>query len=155
MDPILRPPPKCRVSRLGAADLVLARQAFSMMAEVFETEHLPLSDAYVERLLARADFWVLVASVDEEVVGALTGHALPLTSREAAELFIYDIAVRPSHQRKGVGRRLVEQLRALAGDAGIAVAFVPADDEDQHALEFYRALGGVASPVTFFTFGDA
>ena len=30
--------------------------------------------------------------------------------------------------------------------------FVPADDEDQEAIEFYRAVGGTPSPVTFFTF---
>jgi aminoglycoside 3-N-acetyltransferase I len=29
---------------------------------------------------------------------------------------------------------------------------VPADEEDDHAIEFYRALGAEASPVTFFTF---
>jgi aminoglycoside 3-N-acetyltransferase I len=30
--------------------------------------------------------------------------------------------------------------------------FVPADNDDQHALDFYRALGGSPSSVTFFTF---
>ena len=32
--------------------------------------------------------------------------------------------------------------------------FVPADDDDIHALDFYRALGGEESPVTFFTFAS-
>jgi aminoglycoside 3-N-acetyltransferase I len=31
---------------------------------------------------------------------------------------------------------------------------VLADDEDQHALDFYRALGGAASPVTMFDFSS-
>lgn len=36
---------------------------------------------------------------------------------------------------------------------GIDLVFVPADNVDIHALDFYRALGGVAAPVTIFEFG--
>jgi aminoglycoside 3-N-acetyltransferase I len=47
-------------------------------------------------------------------------------------------------------------LREEAARAGIETLFVPADDEDEHALDFYRALGGVPAPVTIFTFeGDS
>jgi len=69
-----------------------------------------------------------------------------------SEIFIYDIAVRPDRQRRGIGRSLVAHLREAAAAEGIDVVFVPADAEDDHAIEFYRALGGDASPVTFFTF---
>jgi hypothetical protein len=44
--------------------------------------------------------------------------------------------------------------RARATSAGITVLFVPADMEDEHALEFYSALGGAPAPVTIFTFSD-
>jgi aminoglycoside 3-N-acetyltransferase I len=30
--------------------------------------------------------------------------------------------------------------------------FVAADNEDVHAIDFYKALGGTDSPVTMFTF---
>ena len=53
---------------------------------------------------------------------------------------------------QGVGRLLVSALREAATAAGIDDVFVPAENEDLHALEFYRALGGAATPVTFFTF---
>ncbi len=76
-----------------------------------------------------------------------------MTRSESREIFIYDIAVRVDHRRRGVGRLLMSHLTRIARDAGIHDLFVPADDEDAHALESYRALGGVASAVTFFTFG--
>ena len=69
-----------------------------------------------------------------------------------SEIFIYDIAVRADRQRQGVGRRLIGALREMAATQGIHDLFVPADDEDAHALEFYRALGATGSPVTFFAF---
>jgi aminoglycoside 3-N-acetyltransferase I len=141
-----------RVARLAAGDGSLAKRLFSMMAHVFEEQHTPLTDDYVAQLLARDAFWVIAATLADEIVGGLTAHTLPMTRSESNEIFIYDIAVRADHQRRGVGRLLMAHLTQLAGGARIDDLFVPADDEDTHALEFYRALGGVAAPVTFFTF---
>lgn len=149
----MRAPPSIRSVRLKAGDRDLARALFSLMGEVFEEESAPLSDGYLDRLLTREAFWALAAFDGEQIIGGLTAHVLPMTSAETSELFIYDVAVRRDRQRSGVGRRLILDLRDQAAAAGIEVLFVPADNEDAHALDFYRALGGVASPVTFFTFG--
>lgn len=140
----------CR--RLTPADRDLARTTFRVMAEVFDEGFEPLSDSWLDRLLARPDFFAVAAWVGDSVVGGVTGHALPMTRAETTELFIYDIAVRPEHQRRGIGRALVSELRRAAAAAGIGELFVPADDEDDHALDFYRALGGEPAPVTIFTF---
>lgn len=141
--------------RLGKGDAVVAKAMFSTMAAVFEGEEAqPLDEGHVASLLARHDFWALVAMEDGAVVGGLTAHALPMTRSHSTELFIYDLAVRADRQRRGVGRALVTRLRSLAREAGIETTFVAADDEDTGALEFYRALGGAASPVTFFTFSE-
>jgi len=144
-----------RVTRLGAGERDVARRLFALMAEVFGEGGEPLGDAYLDRLLAREDFWALAAFAGDELAGGLTAHTLPMTRSETAEIFIFDIAVREDHQRRGVGRRLVTLLRQEAARAGIETLFVAADNEDEHALDFYRALGGAASPVTFFTFSSA
>ena len=82
-------------------------------------------------------------------------HAADDHDASASAIFIYDIAVVPAHQRQGVGRALVEALREMPAADGIDVVFVPADNDDTHALDFYRALGGDPAPVTIFTFGGA
>jgi len=141
------------VTRLGPNDASVARQTFALMAEVFEEDREALSDRYVDRLLGRPDFWALAVIADGNVVGGLTAHTLMMTSTESAEVFLYDIAVHPDYQRLGLGSRLVNTLRRDAGELGIEIVFVPADDEDGHALDFYRALGATPSKVTFFQFG--
>jgi aminoglycoside 3-N-acetyltransferase I len=146
--------PEIRIERLTAADVALARTLFATMARVFGTDAGALRDRYLTHLLGRNDFWALVATVDGQVVGGLTAYTLPLTRAEVSELFIYDIAVVPQWQRQGVGRQLMATLRTQAASAGISLAFVPADNEDTHALDFYRAIGGAPTPVTIFTFGD-
>jgi len=138
--------------RLGAGDRELARRTFRLMVEVFEEGDAALSDGYVDRLLRDERFWAFAALRGDEVVGGITAHTLPLTRTESSEVFIYDIAVAVEHQRAGVGRALVAALRTAAARAGMGDLFVPADNDDTHALDFYRRLGGAASAVTFFTF---
>jgi len=140
------------IRRLGADDVALARATFAMMCEVFEEPPGALSDAYLRALLAPPTFWAFVALEDGKPVGGVTAHTLTMTRSESREVFIYDLAVRADRQRRGIGRQLVRALQAAAASEGIPVSFVPADDEDTHALAFYAALGGEAAPVTIFTF---
>ncbi len=146
-----RSPAALRTLRLWPADADLAKRLFGLLARVFDEESEDLSDEYVQRLLSRDDFWAVAAFRGDELVGGVTAHALPMTRRQAFEVFIYDIAVVADHRRKGVGRKLVMHLQNEAASLGIQDAFVAADNEDAHALDFYRALGGTESPVTMFT----
>jgi aminoglycoside 3-N-acetyltransferase I len=140
------------IVRLTVEDVEQARALFITMARVFESECEPLSDAYLRQLLRRDDFWVLAAVVDGQTVGGVTAFTLPLTRVEESEIFVYDLAVLPEFHRRGVGRKLIATLRSLALSAEVADLFVAADNEDTDALDFYRAIGGSATPVTIFTF---
>ena len=142
-----------RTVRLGKHDRDEAKRLFALMVEVFAEGGEKLSDAYVETVLERADFWAIAALAGSEIVGGLTAHTLPMTRTASSEIFIYDIAVRSDCQRRGIGRQLVTHLRKEGAALGIDDVFVPADNDDVHALDFYRALGGEAAPVTIFTFG--
>jgi aminoglycoside 3-N-acetyltransferase I len=109
-----------QIKRLTPDDSELAIAVFSMMASVFRDDADALGADYVTRLLSRNDFCALAALEDGKPIGGLTAFILPLTRSELAELFIYDIAVQRAHQRRGIGRQLVDTVRGLAADAGIA-----------------------------------
>jgi len=143
------------IRRLVSQDRELARTTFTLMGTVFGEKHAPLSDGYIDRLLARPDFWGLTATRGATVVGGLTAHTLMMTAYEGAEIFLYDIAVAPDHQRRGVGRRLIDALRREANRLGLSTIFVPADDADTDAVAFYSAQGGTPSKVTFFEFSSS
>jgi aminoglycoside 3-N-acetyltransferase I len=141
-----------RSMRLQPGDRDLARALFALMADVFDEPCEMISDGYLDRLLAREDFWALAAFEGDQIIGGITAHSLPMTRTETAEMFVYDLAVRRDRQRTGVGRQLVADLQARGAVHGIANLFVAADNDDVQALDFYRALGGAPSPVTFFAF---
>jgi len=140
------------VKRLTPEGREEARRVFAMMAEIFTEDCDPLSDRYLGQLLRGKEFWALAAFANDHIIGGLTAHTLPMTRTESSEIFIYDIAVRSEYQRKGVGRSLLNALCEQASEAGIQEVFVSADDNDVHALDFYRNLGGTPSPVTIFSF---
>lgn len=145
---------RMQTRRLRSGEERLAGALFQLMVEVFEEAPEPLGEAYLASLLARPDFWAFAAFVDGALVGGLTAHTLPMTRGPYAEVFIYDLAVRAEHQRRGIGRQLVAALREAARAQGISDVFVDADNEDNHALDFYRAVGGAATPVTMFSFTE-
>jgi aminoglycoside 3-N-acetyltransferase I len=142
------------IARLGVDDVPRARAALEMMHDAFDEDPEVLSDGYLTRLLADETFWAIGAFEDGVPIGCITGHELAMTRHERSELFVYDLAVRVDDQRRGVGRRLVEALVTGAADRGIDVVFVPADDDDAHALTFYASLGGRPTKVTMFDLGS-
>jgi aminoglycoside 3-N-acetyltransferase I len=143
-----------RVERLTSNDRDRARRLFRVMAEIFSEECAPLSEGYLDQLLRRKEFWALAAYADDDIIGGVTAHTLPMTRTESSEIFLYDIAVESEYRRKGVGRRLLNALCEQATELGIEQVFVSVDNGDVHALDFYRSLGGTPSPVTIFSFSQ-
>lgn len=100
--------------------------------------------------MASPAFWAYAALDADFAVGGLTGHVVPMTRSQTSEFFIYDLAVHLEHQRRGVATHLVDTVRADAAAAGLASVFVPAENEDTHAIAFYASLGWEPTPTTFF-----
>jgi len=103
-------------------------------------------------LLRNPFFACIVAIKGDEVIGGLTGYELPMYDQIGSTLYLYDIAVGMNYQRKGIGSSLVRQLVEYCKTKQINDIFVQAEAIDQHAVDFYRKLGGEISSVYHFTF---
>lgn len=71
--------------------------------------------------------------------GAIHGFAIMEFGDERAHLVL--LAVKPSHRRSGVGRRLLEWLLESARCAGIASIHLELRTGNEAARRFYRAMG--------------
>jgi ribosomal protein S18 acetylase RimI-like enzyme len=60
---------------------------------------------------------------------------------KGTEMFLYELGVAEQHQRQGVGRALVDALRAIAVERGCYGMWVLTDDDNVAALATYRAAG--------------
>ena len=101
--------------QVAVADTALLRQLLDVFAEAFEDletyRGAPPSDAYLQALLGRPEFMVVVAMHDGHVIGGLAAYELTKFERERREIYIYDLAVDHRHRRRGVATALIDELR--------------------------------------------
>lgn len=126
---------------LDPTDLAAYTRLIRLFEDVFEWEDFELPDpAYLQRTLDAGQWMVFVAEHKGEIVGGLTAIRLDLYSSPRPSAYLYDFAVATHWQRQGVGRRLMTALLDHCRAQGYELAFVQADVEDTHALEFYQAM---------------
>lgn len=93
-------------------------------------------------MLAQPDKLVLVADVDGQVIGHLTGRFEEATQiRSVPVATLASMYVRPAHRSKGIGARLVEMFRGWARDQGAGRVAVTAYASNEGAVRFYQGQG--------------
>lgn len=85
----------------------------------------------------------LLALDGERPIGFLRGTALGQLKTRRRQMFLYEIAVAPSHQRRGVARSLIARLLAYSRARHFEEAFVFTDPANAAAVALYRTTGGV------------
>ena len=149
-------PEKFEVRQLTKQDLSAFKQLINMFNTVFEEAESAInSETNLIKLLSRNNFIAIAAFSENEVVGGLTAYELPMYYSENSEIFLYDLAVTPEFQRIGIGKRLIHHLKDYCTKNGIKEFFVLAHEEDEHAVEFYRATGGKSEKVINFLYEAA
>jgi len=142
-----------QLKRLGKKDVLLFENLNKLFYEVFEMgKYKPVEKAYLQKLLNNTHFIAFVAIYNGEVIGGLTAFELPMYYAQYSEVLIYDMAVQTDFQRKGVGKKLIKSLKEYCKKNGIKEFFVPANEEDKHALAFYKSTGGKAEKVVHFNY---
>lgn len=133
------------IQRLGPNDITQMRGINALFADVFEDpEHYastPPAGEWLRTQLANPAIIALAALDGDTVVGALTGYVLAKLEQERSEIYIYDLAVAVSHQRRGIATALIRELQALAPSLGAWVIYVQADHGDDPAIALYTKLG--------------
>lgn len=99
------------------------------------------NQAYLSRLLANDSIIALAAGDGERVVGGLVAYELHKLEQARSEIYIYDLAVSPAFQRRGIATALIDELQALARDRAARVIYVQADYGDEPAIALYTKMG--------------
>jgi aminoglycoside 6'-N-acetyltransferase I len=104
-----------------------------------------LDPALVTEFLRDSRHHLAVAIDQGQVVGFASGvHYVHPDKR--SELFINEVAVAPSHHRRGIGRAVVQALLQHATRLGCREAWVLTDRGNQAAMGLYASTGGDPGP---------
>ncbi len=108
-----------------------------------------------EGLLADPRTLMLVAFDRERAVGFVLAHELPRRHGDRANLFVYEVEVDDSQQRRGIATALLARLAELARHRGIRVGFVLTEPDNDPANALYRRAGGTSQLDVEWTFSYA
>ncbi|MGZ7209677.1 MAG: GNAT family N-acetyltransferase [Methanobacterium sp.] len=144
---------KIKYLRLSVYNLVDLVKLIKLYENVFEMKPFQYpSHEYLKKILKNENTIFVVAKYEKEVIAGLTAHQLPSTYFEANEVYVYDLAVHQDFQRKGIGARLMAELKKISCNKGDKEIFLQADIEDGYAIEFYKEIGGIPENVIHFSF---
>jgi aminoglycoside 3-N-acetyltransferase I len=142
-----------KVRKLTQEDPSAFKLLIHLFNVVFEQDESAMSsDVNLVKLLSNNHFIAMAAFYQNEIAGGLTAYELPMYSSDTSEIFVYDLAVKPDYQRRGIGKRLIQYLKEYCLENGINEFFVLAHEEDVHAVEFYHSTGGKSEKVVNFLY---
>ena len=139
------------IRRLGPSDAACARELLQMwLTDDGEAPIVESSDAYLTELLSRDTFHMVVGIVDGEIVGGATGYELDMYKRPVREMFFYEIGVARANRQQGIGRALIEELKAICVERGLAEMYVLTDSDNVPANQLYAGTGGKPNPLCVY-----
>jgi aminoglycoside 3-N-acetyltransferase I len=131
--------------QLGRSDVARLKQLLAVFGDAFGDratyqDAVP-REAYLESFLADERSITVVAMDGDEVTGGLVAYELVKFEQERKEFYIYDLAVKAGHRRRGIATGLIVTLKAIARARGAYVIYVQADRGDDAAIALYESLG--------------
>jgi [ribosomal protein S18]-alanine N-acetyltransferase len=108
-------------------------------------EHLfddPVSVEAAAQFLERDGNHLVIAYVDGEPAGFVSGTEIFHPDKEVPELFLNELSVDPAFRGRGVGRALVAELWEFARSRGCRGMWVLTDDDNVAATKTYAGAGG-------------
>lgn len=96
----------------------------------------------------------LAAALEDGTVVGFASGVHYVHPDKPAELWVNEVGVAPTHQRRGLGRQLLQALFARARDLGCREAWVLTSPANGAAIRLYESAGGsdMADPPVMFTF---
>lgn len=119
---------------VGLLEILFALESDFAFDAVFQKNGL-------RKLLATETAVVLVAEIDGQVVGMISGQLTVSTAEGGYALLVEDVVIEPAFRWRGLGRRLLNGLEKWAAVRGVRRLQLLADKENFKALDFYHRLG--------------
>ncbi len=114
----------------------------------------PIVESSASEFLNDPRHRLVIALDDHIVVGFVSAVIYLHPDKPAPELWINEVGVAPTHQRQGIGKRLLQAALENAKQAGCTEAWVLTERTNEAAMAMYKSAGGdeTLPDPTMFTF---
>lgn len=142
------------IRRLGPDDHGLAGEALRNVRET-SSNRLLVSRESLGAWLAQSAHVFVVALDHSTPVGFCFGYLLDRFD-ETCMLLLYEIGVQRAYRRRGIGRRLVEEMKAVACKEGARKMWAVTETSNGPACQLYASTGAEEADAssTLFTWRE-
>ena len=94
----------------------------------------------------------IVAAIDDDIMIGFASAVHYIHPDKPPELWINEVGVATSHQGKGIGKAIMQEMFRLGHELGCKTAWVLTEKENQTANGLYKSVGGVESDAVMYEF---
>ena len=92
---------------------------------------------YLFEFLSRPENVLIVAFDGGAPVGYIVAYLLDRIDRQQQMTFFYEIGVAESHRRRGIGKQMIGELKAICRDSDVMKMWVPTGRSNEAATRLY------------------
>jgi ribosomal protein S18 acetylase RimI-like enzyme len=129
------------VRRLGVGDHELGANAIRLLKSP-DGYPTPSGEDMATFLNCEANV-LIVASEDGVPVGYLVAYLIDRIDRNRKMMFFYEIGVAEAHRRRGIGKQMIAELKAICRQKDVLKMWVPTSRSNVAATRLYASTGGL------------
>ncbi|WP_327206691.1 GNAT family N-acetyltransferase [Rhizobium beringeri] len=116
--------------------------------EVFDQE---INAQRLATYLKSSGHLMIIAVCEKQVIGQIAAYVHSHPDR-ASDVYIDNLGVAPPFQRRGVARRLLDEVLAWGKTLDCDQAWIVTDTENNAARALYEGRGAAAEPIVMFSY---
>jgi ribosomal protein S18 acetylase RimI-like enzyme len=140
------------IRRLQGDDYALLASAVRSLIPEGERGGGVASDAHLRRALEDPACYFIVCLVDSTPVGYLSAYGFPAVDADCPRVYLYDITVEESHRRRGIGSRLIAELKRHCEADGADHIWVGTALENEAAQRTFEGTGARKVSETYIEY---
>jgi ribosomal protein S18 acetylase RimI-like enzyme len=140
------------IRRLQGSDYALLASAIQALIPEDERDGGVASDAHLKRALENPACYFIVCLTDATPVGYLSAFSFPAIDDDCSQVYLYDIVVDEQHRRKGIGSRMIEELKRQCKEDGADHIWVGTSLDNEAAQKTFEGTGAGRERETYIEY---
>lgn len=140
------------IRRLQKNDCELLASAIWLLIPEEDRARSVASHDYLKQALASQDCYFILCVVDSTPVGYLSAFRFPVVQHNSFQVYLYDIVVDERFRRKGIGTRMIEELKKLCLEEQVSRIWVGTSLENEAAKRTFAVTGARQVQETYIEY---
>ena len=140
------------IRRLQSEDYALLASAIRSLIPEDERDGGVASEAHLRQSLENSACYFILCLVDSAPAGYLSAFRFPAVDHDCFQVYLYDIIVEERHRRKGIGSRLIEELKKHCRADGADHIWLGTSLENEAAQKTFEGTGARRVSETYIEY---